>query len=69
MSLAGYYGDIRFHHFTQTKAKVWHCGNCGALITTKRNRPKQHFADPYYVVDGKSTISDNHRCRFCMEDE
>ena len=66
MSLAGYYGDIRFHHFTQTKAKVWHCGNCGAMITTKRNRPKQYFDQPEYVIDGRSTISDNHRCGFCV---
>ena len=58
--------SIRFSHYTQTGAKIWHCGNCGAMITTKRNRPKQYFDQPDMVIDGKSDIDDNHRCRFCV---
>ena len=61
MSLAGYYGDIRFHSHTTEGAKIWHCGNCGAMFTTKRNRPKQYFDQP-----NEQYIDDNHRCRFCV---
>jgi len=66
MSLVGYRGDITFVGFTTTNAKIWKCGTCGAMMTTKRNRPKQHFEQPDMVIDGKSDIDDNHRCRFCV---
>ncbi len=69
MTLAGYNGTITFAGYTTTKAKIWHCGNCGAMMTTKRNKPKQRYIQPFYVVNGKSTISDNYCCEFCMEDE
>ena len=69
MTLAGYNGMITFAGYTTPKAKIWKCGTCGAMMTTKRNKPKQRYVQPFYVVNGKSTISDNYCCEFCMEGE